>query len=252
MPADPRIFFRVDPRLVHATLMNAWVPALGAELIVVADGDVEKDPRMRTILEMSAMDADVEFVSETTVSALVARPGLPTAVVLFSELASALRAVEAGLTLSSLNVGHVPAAPHRREIHPAVHLGPDDLEILRTLEKKGVDVYIQPLPQDSRASATDSPAHPETELREQMTVVNERGLHLRAAHVLAQLASKLEAEVLVGRGEDLVNAKSLLGLTTLGATCGTELTVVVRGPNAADAMAAVRQLFASGFDEGVV
>lgn len=251
MPADPRILFRVDPRLVHATLMNAWVPAIGAELIVVVDGEVERDQRMRTILDMSAMDAEVRFVSEVTVLEEVSRPDLPPTIVLFAEFASALRAVEAGLVIPALNIGHVPAAPHRREVHPAVHLGPDDLEILDALQARGVEVYIQPLPQEPRRSPGSSPEPSPTELKEEMTVVNERGLHLRAAHVLAQLATKLDADVLVGRGNDLVNAKSLLGLTTLGATCGTALTVVVRGPNAREAMAALRDLFASGFDEGV-
>jgi phosphocarrier protein len=83
-----------------------------------------------------------------------------------------------------------------------------------------------------------------------LEVVNERGLHLRAAHVLAQLASKLEADVSVGKGTNLVNAKSLLGLTTLGATCGTKLDVVVTGAGARGAMEAIRDLFATGFYEG--
>jgi phosphocarrier protein len=83
-----------------------------------------------------------------------------------------------------------------------------------------------------------------------LRVVNERGLHLRAAHALAHLAANLQENVQVAHGPDFVNAKSLLGLTTLGATCGTVLDVVVTGPDPAGAMDKLRALFASGFDEG--
>ena len=253
MQGDSRILFRVDPRLIHATLMNAWVPELGAKLIVVADEDVVAQPRLRTILEMSAMDTEVVFTSEQDARVVLVRPDLPPTIVLFSSIRAVLEAMKSGLRLRSLNIGHVPETPERKAMHPAVYLGPEDFDLIRKLERSGVEVYIQPLPNDSRmiAETASHPANPVSEtIKEKMQVVNERGLHLRAAHVLAQLASKLEADVQIGKGTNLVNAKSLLGLTTLGATCGTKLDVVVSGPNARAAIESLRDLFASGFYEG--
>jgi phosphotransferase system HPr (HPr) family protein len=255
MQGDSRILFRVDPRLIHATLMNAWVPELGAKLIVVADEEVVPQQRLRTILEMSAMDTEVVFTSEQDVRLALVRSDLPPTIVLFSSIASVLKSMKSGLRLGALNIGHVPEAPERKPLHPAVHLGPDDFDLIRKLEQLGVEVYVQPLPNDQRVRAeTEShPSLPVVEtIRESFLVVNERGLHLRAAHVLAQLASKLEADVQIGKGSNLVNAKSLLGLTTLGATCGTKLDVVVTGPDARAAMEAIGDLFASGFYEGAM
>jgi phosphotransferase system HPr (HPr) family protein len=255
-PATPIRLFRVDPRLVHATLMNAWVPEVQAEVILVVDGAVSRDLRLRTILEMSAMDTPLLFATEEEAAALLRAQGGARTIVLFSRLSSVLRAVEASLPVGRLNVGHVPEGPERKEIHPSVHLGQHDFELIEELERIGVEVFVQPLP-------TDDPIPPETvstraekasgegELRKTLRVVNERGLHLRAAHVLAQLASKLDADVSIGSGDNLVNAKSLLGLTTLGASRGTELDVVVKGRGAVEAMSAIEALFASGFDEGV-
>jgi phosphotransferase system HPr (HPr) family protein len=253
MQGDLRILFRIDPRLIHATLMNAWVPELGAKLIVVADEEVAKQPRLRTILEMSAMDTEVVFTTESEVRMVLARSDLPPAIVLFSSIPSVLRAMESGLRLRSLNIGHVPEGPDRTQLHPAVHLGDDDFDLIRLIERRGVEVYIQPLPNDPKigAETASHPGLPVSEtIKDQLEVVNERGLHLRAAHVLAQLASKLEADVQIGKGSNLVNAKSLLGLTTLGATCGTMLDVVVSGPNARAALESIRDLFATGFYEG--
>jgi phosphotransferase system HPr-like phosphotransfer protein len=48
-----------------------------------------------------------------------------------------------------------------------------------------------------------------------------------------------------------VNAKSLLGLTTLGAGCGMLVDVIVSGRNTTRAMNLIRDLFSRGFDEGV-
>ncbi|MEO1235020.1 MAG: HPr family phosphocarrier protein, partial [Myxococcota bacterium] len=84
----------------------------------------------------------------------------------------------------------------------------------------------------------------------QVEVVNERGLHLRAAHLLAQLSGQYEASVQVGWSGHMVNAKSLLGITTLGASKGSQLGLEVEGPDAEAAFAAIKELFACGFEEG--
>src|SRR5688572_9936266 len=97
MQGDLRILFRVDPRLIHATLMNAWVPELGAKLIVIADEEVSDQPRLRTILQMSAMDTEVVFTTEGDVRMVLARSDLPPTIVLFSSIESVLRAMESGL-----------------------------------------------------------------------------------------------------------------------------------------------------------
>lgn len=272
--------FRVDPRLIHATLMNAWVPALEASHVVIVDRDVAGDPRTRTIFEISAMDlVSIHFVREERAPEVLARiPESETAFVLFSSLEGAERALASGLAMDHLNIGHLPEARMRSRILPAVHLGPSDLEIVGRLMAVGTRVFVQPLPRDEplspfhRAAPEEAPRETTSSLpspgekrrgsitrprsgatieriEERLEVVNERGLHLRAAHMLADLAARLTEDVRVGRAGEFVNAKSLLGLTTLGATRGTFLDVVVTGPDAKGAMEAIRTLFASGFEE---
>lgn len=282
MSEAAQVIFRVDPRLVHATLMNAWVPATKAGWILIADAQVNADPRRRTIYEMSAADAvRVEFVAEPGAAERVAAlraegPGI----VLFTSLASVLRAMRADLQIDALNVGHVPAGPGRKELHPAVHLGAGDLEMLRQIDALGVQAYVQPLPDDDRlapdpdrlhtvdvapamapddsgpmpvpaavAAAAEQMAAQADYAKAELEVVNERGLHLRAAHALAALCNELPVHIEVGRPGEMVNAKSLLGLTTLGAARGSRLEVVVRGEGAPEALGKIRELFEAGFYE---
>jgi phosphocarrier protein len=71
------------------------------------------------------------------------------------------------------------------------------------------------------------------ELRRQVTIVNELGLHARAASKLVQLASRSPVDVQIGREEMMVNAKSIMGVLMLAASKGTELQLVASGDETA-------------------
>ncbi len=271
-PSSGLRLYRIDPRLIHSTLTNAWVPATRAERVIVVDGIVERDPRKRTILELSASQVvRVEFCSEEGAFAVQNQlREKERVIVLFSTLANALRAQSAGLKIPAIHLGHVPSGKGRRELHPAVYLGQEELAQVKELEARKVEVYVQALPNDPRIlppfepklkEATEcdvSTPPPQMENRTMATpqraedtleVINERGLHLRAAHVLAALASSLSSDVRIGRPGALVNAKSLLGLTTLGATKGTKLLVILEGTDAENGLQQIRAIFQRGFDE---
>ncbi len=266
-----RCFFRVDPRLVHATVMNAWVPELRAAHMVIADGQVVADPRRRHILEMSAMEeVGISFAREADLAShLAALSPDRNILVLFSSLPSVELALEAGAVIDQLNVGHLPARSGAEAMHPAVYLGPEDARRLTALHEAGVRVFVQPLPHDPALSPVGIPrpvqvrrpgrvpstpptlVDAETDLVvRDLEVRNERGLHLRAAHVLAHHVARFAGDVRVGRHGHMVNAKSLLGLTTLGAARGTLLRVEVEGEGAETFMEGLDALFRGGFQEG--
>lgn len=86
-------------------------------------------------------------------------------------------------------------------------------------------------------------------LEQEMCVVNRLGVHARPAAAIVQTVLKFQSEVHILHAGSRVNAKSIMGLLTLAATCGTELKVVCEGDDAEEAMAAIKNLFASGFGE---
>jgi phosphocarrier protein len=81
------------------------------------------------------------------------------------------------------------------------------------------------------------------------TIVNPRGLHARAAAKLAKLAAGFQAEIVVTRHDQSVSARSIMGLLTLGAAMGAEVTLSATGPDAAAAIEAAVKLIAGGFGE---
>jgi len=83
-----------------------------------------------------------------------------------------------------------------------------------------------------------------------ITISNKLGLHARAAAKLTQLANRYAGcEILISRNGQRVNAKSIMGVMMLAAGLGTTVTVQASGPQAQEALDAVRQLFADKFGE---
>ncbi|MFN7699074.1 MAG: HPr family phosphocarrier protein [Deltaproteobacteria bacterium] len=81
-------------------------------------------------------------------------------------------------------------------------------------------------------------------------IVNELGLHARAATRLVQLASRHQSEIELERDGQRANAKSVMGVLLLCCSRGTQLKVHAAGVDAPEALEAIGALIASGFGEG--
>jgi phosphocarrier protein len=81
-------------------------------------------------------------------------------------------------------------------------------------------------------------------------VVNELGLHARAATKLVQLASRYRCEVELEKDGQRANAKSVMGVLLLCGSKGTTLTVHTTGADAHEALRAIGALIEGGFGEG--
>lgn len=86
-------------------------------------------------------------------------------------------------------------------------------------------------------------------LCETVVVQNEKGLHLRPAELVAKAAMKYQSTVLLSKDDQSADCKNMLSILTLGAVQGTELELSAEGPDAADALAALAELFNTGFQE---
>jgi phosphocarrier protein HPr len=80
-------------------------------------------------------------------------------------------------------------------------------------------------------------------------IVNEKGLHARASAKFVQMVEKFEADVRVMRGGESVGGTSIMGLMSLAAARGTEVTVDAIGKDAEAVVAAIDSLVSSKFGE---
>ncbi len=80
-------------------------------------------------------------------------------------------------------------------------------------------------------------------------IVNEKGLHARASAKFVQTVEKFDADVRVSRCGETVGGTSIMGLMSLAAARGTDITVEAVGREAEAAMAAIGALVAGRFGE---
>ncbi|MBD3267711.1 HPr family phosphocarrier protein [bacterium] len=81
------------------------------------------------------------------------------------------------------------------------------------------------------------------------TILNELGLHARPAMLLVQAISRMECNVTIDKEGLEADAKSIMGVLTLAAEKGSQITVRAEGPDAQKAVDAVRQLVEDKFGE---
>jgi phosphotransferase system HPr (HPr) family protein len=87
-------------------------------------------------------------------------------------------------------------------------------------------------------------------LRRTFTVQNPQGLHMRPITAFVEVANKFQSDVFLAKeGDAKINGKSPLGLLGLAAEQGTQLTLEVNGPDAAEALNALLDVLAKSSSE---
>lgn len=137
---------RIDSRLVHGQVLEAWVPHLKVSRLVVADDEAAGNPLMRAAM-MMALPADLEAlvarVDQTNFPKL-AEDRVPT-LVLLRDVAALVTARRFGLPAGPLNVGNVHAGMNRKQLTRSVFLTDDER---RELKGSGMLATVQAVPSD--------------------------------------------------------------------------------------------------------
>jgi phosphocarrier protein len=82
-----------------------------------------------------------------------------------------------------------------------------------------------------------------------VTVVNRAGIHARPASILVQATKNFQCNIFFEKGSDKINAKSIMGIITLGAAYGTEIKIITDGEDEQAAIDTLTRLFETKFEE---
>jgi phosphocarrier protein HPr len=83
----------------------------------------------------------------------------------------------------------------------------------------------------------------------QVDVVNSLGIHARPASMIVKTAQRFKSTVSVVKNGAVADAKSIMSVMMLAATCGSTVTIRASGADEAEAVDAVATLFERKFDE---
>ena len=86
-------------------------------------------------------------------------------------------------------------------------------------------------------------------LQATVTLINKVGLHARPATMFVQTAKKFKSQIKIRKNNNIVDAKSIIGVLSLGAERGDEVTIIVEGEDAEDALNALLDLIKNKFGE---
>jgi len=82
-----------------------------------------------------------------------------------------------------------------------------------------------------------------------ITISNRAGIHARPAALVVQTTKNFMSNIFLERGRDRINAKSIMGVITLGAAFGTQIKIIAEGEDEQAAVEALVRLFESKFEE---
>ena len=143
---------RIDNRLVHGQILEAWLPFTGAASIIIPNDSLASDMFRETIMRM-ALPRDIEL-HIFTIDDFHKRHQSPKerdgkALILFADIRDAFTAYEKGFHFTTLNIGNVHSNPFVATCSPSVFLNGEDIDLLVQLSrKKGVRIDIRRVPKE--------------------------------------------------------------------------------------------------------
>lgn len=143
------ILTRIDNRLVHGQVGVTWTKTIGANLIVVADDEVAKDPLQQSLMSVTAKSSGVGirfFTLEHTAKIIAKASPKQKIFLVLRNPQSARKLVELGVKLNKLNVGNMHFSKGKTPLTKKVYIDDQDLEDLKFVANSGIEVYCQDVP----------------------------------------------------------------------------------------------------------
>ena len=145
------VLTRIDNRLIHGQVLEAWVPYTRADCIVVANDQVAGMP-LQCRLMAAAVPKHIQVVigslAEVNVSLRSERFAGSRVLLLFETSRDALQARRLGIRFNRLNLGNMHAGDGKIRFSCTLALDPADIRNLTQLEASGVSIACQCIPAD--------------------------------------------------------------------------------------------------------
>lgn len=142
---------RIDNRLVHGQILEAWVPFINASHIVVVNDEVADDLFRESVIRMAVpreIEMRVYSVEEFSRDLIYENYTEKRSIVLFSSIDDLLRAYRLGFRFDILNIGNVCDDGRVCQLTTSISLSEKNLKDLTLLADSGVKIEIRCVPRD--------------------------------------------------------------------------------------------------------
>ncbi|MBD5147187.1 MAG: PTS sugar transporter subunit IIB [Oscillibacter sp.] len=141
---------RVDDRLIHGEVVTAWVPTMRATRIIIIDDEVAKDEfNVRVVKALAPAGTKVFVYDVEKASEKLMVQGLPDErlLLLAKSPTTFHRLIKNGVPLKEINLGGAGIRGKRQPFINNVSLDPDEVLACEDMQKNGVRVYYQLVPE---------------------------------------------------------------------------------------------------------
>jgi mannose/fructose/N-acetylgalactosamine-specific phosphotransferase system component IIB len=142
---------RIDNRLVHGQILEAWIPFLHVSCIVVVDDQAASDFFRETVIRMAVprhVDVIIQSVKDFVETTPFQQGSGHKTIVLFSAVGPAREAFEAGFRFNKLNIGNIYNDSYSICCTPSVLLSEKDVTDITFLRDSGVKVELRRVPRE--------------------------------------------------------------------------------------------------------
>lgn len=146
------VLARIDTRLLHGQVATTWTKSTNPDRIIVVSDNVAHDELRKNMIIQAAppgVKAHVVPIDKMISVAKDPRFGATKALLLFETPQDALKAIQGGVDIKTLNVGSMAHSQGKVAVTKALAFDKDDVKIMREIEKLGVKFDVRKVPADS-------------------------------------------------------------------------------------------------------
>lgn len=145
------VLARIDDRLIHGQIVTSWCKSNRAQVILIADDKLTQDNFTQRLLRAAAPpDIRVEIKTvEEAANYLLEEDPKQERIILLTKIPQTMRdLITRNVQITSINLGGMGAKAGRSRLNKNISASPEEVECLKELMQKGIDIYYQLIPAD--------------------------------------------------------------------------------------------------------
>lgn len=144
---------RVDHRLIHGQVAFSWTKFLGVDLILIPSDTIINDELRKSVIRMAKpnnVKLIIKSIDECVAAINDGQTDKYNMMILCETVDDAYKLITQVPSITALNLGGMKNDESRKQISKAVHLSESDIEKVLDLDKRGIAVDVQLVPDEAK------------------------------------------------------------------------------------------------------
>lgn len=149
---------RIDDRFIHGLVVVGWVRAINCRQIVVANDKVALNNLQKTLMKTASPEGIEVFIVSINEAAKLIKEGKfekDRTMLLMANPRDALRLIQEGINIKSINLGGMHFTPDRKQLFPSISMNEEEIEICRQLANYGIEIEVRTSPEMPKINLFD-------------------------------------------------------------------------------------------------